>query len=53
MASDILNNKAVEPATFTQRELVTSESVDKLYPNDRSVNLPRWRVGNSDVEKLR
>ena len=38
LASDILNNKAVAPATFTQHELVTPESVDKLYPNDKWVN---------------
>jgi ribose transport system substrate-binding protein len=35
LAIDILNNKAVAPATFTQHELVTPETVDKLYPNDR------------------
>jgi ribose transport system substrate-binding protein len=35
LAIDILNNKAVAPATFTQHELVTPETVDKLYPNDK------------------
>lgn len=35
LATDILNSKAVAPATFTQHELVTPETVNQLYPNDR------------------
>lgn len=34
MAIDILNNRHVPPAVFTNHELVTPENVDKIYPND-------------------
>jgi ribose transport system substrate-binding protein len=34
LAVDILERKRVLPAVFTQHELVTSENVDKVYPND-------------------
>lgn len=33
-ATDILEKKSVPPAVFTQHELVTSENVNKIYPND-------------------
>jgi len=34
LALEILEKKPVPPAVFTQHELVTSENVDKVYPND-------------------
>jgi ribose transport system substrate-binding protein len=34
LALDILDKKHVPPAIFTKHELVTSENVDKVYPND-------------------
>jgi ribose transport system substrate-binding protein len=34
LALEILEKKPVLPAVFTQHELVTSENVDKVYPND-------------------
>lgn len=50
LAIDILNNKAVAPAIFTRHELVTPETVDKLYPNDLWVStgaLARREIGTS------
>jgi ribose transport system substrate-binding protein len=34
LALDILNRRPVPPAIFIQHELLTSENVDKIYPND-------------------
>jgi ribose transport system substrate-binding protein len=34
LAEDILEKKPVPPAVFTRHELVTSDNVDKIYPND-------------------
>ena len=34
LAIEILENKPVPPAVFTQHELVTPVNVDKIYPND-------------------
>jgi ribose transport system substrate-binding protein len=34
LALEILERKPVPPAVFTQHQLVTSENVDKVYPND-------------------
>jgi ribose transport system substrate-binding protein len=34
LALDILSKKAVPPAVFTRHQIVTSENVDHLYPND-------------------
>lgn len=34
LALEILENKRVPPAVFTQHELVTPENVNKVYPND-------------------
>jgi ribose transport system substrate-binding protein len=34
LALDILGGKAVPPAVFTSHQLITSENVDHLYPND-------------------
>lgn len=34
LAADILEKQPVPPAVFTQHELVTSENVNKIYPND-------------------
>jgi ribose transport system substrate-binding protein len=34
LALDILNRRPVPPAIFIQHELLTSENVDKVYPND-------------------
>lgn len=33
-ATDILSHKTVPPAVLTQHELLTSQNVDKIYPND-------------------
>jgi ribose transport system substrate-binding protein len=35
LALDILEKKPTPPAVFTQHELVTPETVDKIYPNDK------------------
>ena len=34
IATDILSDKPVQPATFIQHELVTPANVDRVYPND-------------------
>jgi ribose transport system substrate-binding protein len=34
LALEILENKRVPPAVFTQHELVTPENVNRVYPND-------------------
>jgi ribose transport system substrate-binding protein len=34
LALNILNRRPVPPAIFIQHELLTSENVDKIYPND-------------------
>jgi ribose transport system substrate-binding protein len=34
LAADILEKKPVPPAVFTLHELVTSDNVNKIYPND-------------------
>jgi ribose transport system substrate-binding protein len=43
LATDILEKKPVPPAVFTQHQLVTSENVNKIYPNDAWMHsqLPR------------
>jgi ribose transport system substrate-binding protein len=38
LAVDILASKPVPPATFTQHELITPGTVDKIYPNDSWMN---------------
>lgn len=38
LAVDILSNKPVLPAIFTEHELVTPENVDRVYPNDSWIN---------------
>lgn len=45
LAMDILNNKSVPPAIFTQHELVTAENVDKIYPNDSWMRMAGRPVG--------
>lgn len=35
LSLDILNNKQVPPAVFVEHKLVTSQTVDHYYPNDR------------------
>lgn len=34
LALDVLKHKPVAPAIFVQHELLTSQNVDKIYPND-------------------
>jgi ribose transport system substrate-binding protein len=42
LALDILNRRPVPPAIFIQHELLTSENVDKIYPNDAWMkNVPK------------
>jgi ribose transport system substrate-binding protein len=38
-AFDILGKKPVPPAILTQHELITAESVNKIYPNDSWMKL--------------
>lgn len=47
LSLDILEKKPVPPAVFTQHELVTSENVDKIYPNDA------WMVSEPKVGAVR
>ena len=35
LALDILSHRPVPPAVFVRHQVVTSENVDRLYPNDR------------------
>jgi ribose transport system substrate-binding protein len=35
---DILQRKRVPPAVFVRHQLVTKESVDRLYPNDALIS---------------
>jgi len=42
LALDILSRKTVAPAIFIQHELLTSENVNKIYPNDSWMkNVPK------------
>jgi ribose transport system substrate-binding protein len=45
LALDILGRRPVPPAIFVQHELLTSENVDKIYPNDAWMkNAPKRQV---------
>ena len=45
LALDILNRRPVPPAIFIQHELLTSENVDKIYPNDAWMkNAPKRHI---------
>jgi ribose transport system substrate-binding protein len=44
-AMDILSHKSVPPAVLTQHELVTSQNVDKIYPNDNWLKI----IGGSNA----
>jgi ABC-type sugar transport system substrate-binding protein len=35
LALDILSHRPVPPAVFVRHQVITSENVDRLYPNDR------------------
>jgi ribose transport system substrate-binding protein len=41
LALDILNRKSVPPAIFIQHELLTPENVNKIYPNDTWMGVPK------------
>jgi ribose transport system substrate-binding protein len=45
LALEILNRRPVPPAIFIQHELLTSENVDKIYPNDAWMkNAPKRHI---------
>jgi ribose transport system substrate-binding protein len=45
VAMDILHNKPVPPAIFTQHELVTADNVNKIYPNDTWMKVAGRPIG--------
>jgi ribose transport system substrate-binding protein len=44
-AMNILNNKAVQPAILTEHELLTTETIDRIYPNDNWIGLTGSKLG--------
>ena len=45
LALDILHRRPVPPAVFVKHQLVTPESVDHIYPNDRLMQLTSQESG--------
>ncbi len=48
IATDILHEEPVPPATFIQHELVTPANVNKIYPNDSWMTLPNRPLHDLD-----
>ena len=40
VALDLLHRRPVPPAVFVKHQLVTSENVNHVYPNDELIPLP-------------
>jgi ribose transport system substrate-binding protein len=47
IVKDILSERQVPPAIFTQHELVTPANLDRVYPNDIWMNAPQQPARNS------